>query len=94
MRKSIIDEKLEDHRLKVKSMSAADIYKQGQAYMISIHASISPVLIEHSKVELENNFKSIKNGNKFQYRDYLQENKMRKELLYKSTGKLNTRENP
>ena len=33
IRKSIIDEKLEDNRLKVKSMSAADIYKQGQAYM-------------------------------------------------------------
>lgn len=30
MKKSIIDEKIEENRLKIKSMSAADIYKQGQ----------------------------------------------------------------
>ncbi len=39
--------------------------------MKTIHASITPVLVEQSKVELQNNYKSIRDGSKTQYKNYL-----------------------
>ena len=94
MKKSIIDNKIEEHQLKVKSMSAADIYRQGQEYMKSVHTSITPNLVEQTKTDLQRNYSELKNAPKPQYRDYLQEQKLKKELQYKSTGNLKIRENP
>ena len=75
-------------------MSAADIYRQGQEYMKSVHKSITPNLVEQTKTELQRNYSQLKNAPKPQYRDYLQEQKLKKELQYKSTGNLKIRENP